>query len=288
MTSPNEAATFLRLAWKELFDPRAPDSYRPRLLDTHGLVHELSQLASLSRQDTRWKKHVGLVQQELKYSARIESCWLSNNPWSANLIARLTKASELPEIADLTTLFASTAPNAVTTTIDYLQQASEGLPKSKRKTLQILKLLGTHALRLQVHPLDAKEAVNAVADQDTISVLDRIKCLFNETDHRFVCILHLTGSRSHAQSIFEGSPFRTALKSDFSTRHRSSVIQEKGHKRLDILFRNRNEISLGRRDGSYPKLSPHIGCLQLLSKPGQHNHPTQCVGRWANKHGGRK
>ena len=62
----DESANFVALAWQELFDPKTPYSYRPKLYDTHGLVEELSSLADLAIQDRRCVRHLELVKGELQ------------------------------------------------------------------------------------------------------------------------------------------------------------------------------------------------------------------------------
>ena len=92
------------LRWRELFAKYVPDSYRPRLMDTPGVLRELEWVSELAHEDTRWKRQLGLVISELKqitekdrltqvYSPRlyhaIQDLSLETKPGQCNSIARL-------------------------------------------------------------------------------------------------------------------------------------------------------------------------------------------------------
>ena len=176
--SHDESTRFIALAWQELFDPTTPDSYRPRLLDTHGLVAELCSLAELAIQDKRWSRHIDLVQEELRWATEAESCWLGESPWSSGVIDQITRTKEIGQIIDLATLFASTSPDPVTRLLECLHRETSLLPKNKEKTLRILRLLGTQAIRMGLAGPDVSLDVSELRDDDQVAVVERFRALF--------------------------------------------------------------------------------------------------------------
>ncbi len=92
LDSANESSALVALAWQEMFDADTPDSYRPRLFDTHFLVSELAELTTLPSRDARWKRHVKLVQDEVRQAIRAESHWLADHRWCCELLGNLVKS----------------------------------------------------------------------------------------------------------------------------------------------------------------------------------------------------
>ena len=211
----DESAAFVALAWQELFDPATPDSYRPRLYDTHGLVEELSSLADLAFQDKRWSRHLELVRSELRWAAGTETCWLRQNPWSAGIIEKISSATEVAQIKDLAALFASTSPDPVTHLFECLHRETSSLPKNKEKSLAVLKLLGTQAIR---SGLTASEVALDLADvrhDDHMAIVQRLHGLFVAETRPFHCVVHLSGNASHVHSLFGHNGFQQARTKDF-------------------------------------------------------------------------
>ena len=211
----DENAAFLALAWQELFDPATPDSYRPRLYDTHGLVDELSFLADLAFQDLRWSRHLKLVQSELRWAAETETCWLKQNPWPAGIIEKISRATEVAQIKDLAALFASTSPNPVTQLFECLHRESSTLPKNKKKSLAVLKLLGTQAIRRGLTASDVALDLPDLRHDDHVAIVQRLHGLFETEARPFHCVVHLSGDTSHVHSLFTHNSFQQARTKDF-------------------------------------------------------------------------
>ena len=211
----DESAAFVALAWQELFDPATPDSYRPRLYDTHGLVEELASLAELASQDDRWSRHLELVRNELRWAAKLESCWLSRSPWSAGIIQRISSATELTQIKDLATLFASASRNPVAQLFDCLHRETSALPKNKERSLAVLKLLATQAIRRHLSADDVALNLHDLRHDNLVAILDRIRGLMEAQTRPFHCVVHLSGDASHVHSLFGRNGFRQARKQDF-------------------------------------------------------------------------
>lgn len=211
----DEGTAFIALAWQELFDPATPDSYRPRLYDTHGLVEELASLADLASQDERWSRHLELVQNELRWAAKFESCWLSHEPWSASIIQRISSATELGQIKDLAALFVSASPNPVTQLFKCLHRETSTLPANKEKSLAVLNLLGTQAIRRQLAAEDVALDLHDVEHDNHIAILERLQGQLEAQTRPFRCIVHLRGNASHVHSLFGNNGFQQARKQDF-------------------------------------------------------------------------
>ena len=212
---PDESTAFVALAWQELFDPTTPDSYRPRLFDTHGLVGELSSLAELASQDARWSRHIDLVQRELRWAASAESCWLRDSPWSAEIIEKISGTTETAQIVDLAELFASTSPDPVAGLCECLHRETLSLPKNKEKTLAVLRLLGTQAIRRELTGSDVALDLSDVQPGDRLAVVSRLRGLFQAEKRSFHCVVHLLGKTSHIHSLFSHHGFRQARTKDF-------------------------------------------------------------------------
>ena len=211
----DESAAFVALAWQELFDPATPDSYRPRLYDTHGLVEELSSLADLAFHEKRWSRHLGLVRRELQWAAATETCWLRQHPWSAGLIEKICSATEVAQIKDLAALFTSTSPNSVTQLFECLRRETSSLPKNKEKSLTVLKLLGTQAIRRGLTASEVALDLTDMRHEDLMAIIQRLEGLFVAEPRPFHCVVHLTGNPSHIHSVFGHSGFRQARTKDF-------------------------------------------------------------------------
>lgn len=211
----DESAAFVALAWQELFDPATPDSYRPRLYDTHGLVEELASLADLASQDERWSRHLELVRNELRWAAKFESCWLRHSPWSAGIIQSISSATELAQIKDLAALFSSASPNPVAQLFDCLHRETSTLPANKERSLAVLKLLATQAIRRHLAAEDVALDLHDVRHDNHVSILERLRGLLEVQTRPFQCVVHLKGPASHVHSLFGHNGFRQARKRDF-------------------------------------------------------------------------
>ncbi len=212
---PDESAAFVTLAWEELFDLTTPDSYRPMLYDSYGLVEELSSLADLVLQDERWLRHLKLVQSELQCAAKTETFWLKQNPWSAGIVEKISSATEVAQIKDLADLFSSTSPDPVAQLFECLHRETLALPKNKRKVLVVLKHLGTQAIRRRLTASDVALDLPDALHDDQPAIIQRLQGLFEAETRQFQCVIHLIGDASHIHSLFDRNGFRQARKNDF-------------------------------------------------------------------------
>ena len=211
----DEGAAFVALAWNELFDPTTPDSYRPRLYDTHGLVAELSSLAELAAQDNRWFRHIELVQRELRSAVKDEACWLDQSPWSSGIIDNIASATELAQVADLADVFRSTSPDPVSSLFECLHREIAFLPRNKKRTLRVLGLLGTQAIRSGLTASDVALNFCDARDDDQTAVVQRLIGSLAPTTRPFTCVVHLMGDESQVHSLFGQNGFQQAKTKDF-------------------------------------------------------------------------
>ena len=211
----DESASFVALAWQELFDPKTPYSYRPKLYDTHGLVEELSSLADLAIQDRRWVRHLELVKSELQVAAAAETCWLKEHTWSAGIIKKISDTTEIAQIKDLTTLFTSTSPNPVTQLFECLYRELGTLPKNKKKTLTVLKLLGTQAIRCGLTASGIGLNLPDIRHKNHMEIAHILQGLFEAKSRSFYCVVQLSGDPSHVHSLFAQNGFQKARKKDY-------------------------------------------------------------------------
>ena len=211
----DENAAFVALAWQELFNPRTPYSYRPRLYDTHGLIEELSFLANLALQDRRWLRHLELVKNELHLAADAEKFWLKENTWSQSIIQKIISADDTAQIEDLTVLFAGTSPDPVTQLFECLHREMTTLPKNKKKLIAVLKLLGTQAIRRGLTVSDVELDSPEIYHENPKEIADRLQGLFEAKSRQFYCVVRLSGNPSDVHSLFARSNFRRARKKDF-------------------------------------------------------------------------
>ncbi len=211
----DENAAFVALAWQELFNPRAPYSYRPRLYDTHGLIEELSFLANLALQDKRWLRHLDLVKNELGLAADAEKCWLKENSWSKSIIQKISSVTDIAQIQDLTVLFASTSPDPVTQLFKCLHREMTTLPKNKKNLIAVLKLLGTQAIRRGLTVSDVNLDSPEIYHENHKEIADRLLGLFEAESRQFYCVVRLNSDSSHIHSLFARNGFRKARIKDF-------------------------------------------------------------------------
>lgn len=211
----DENAEFVILAWRELFDLTTPYSYRPKLYDTHSLVEELSSLADLAIQDKRWSRHLTLVKDELQRVADTEMCWLKENTWSAGIIKKISDTTEVAQIKDLATLFTSTSPDPITQLFECLHRELQTLPKNKEKTLTVLKLLGTQAIRHGLTASDVGLNLPEVHLKNHMEIAHLLQGLFEAEPRSFYCVVQLSGDSSHIHSLFAQNGFQKARKKDF-------------------------------------------------------------------------
>ena len=211
----DESAAFVALAWNELFDPTTPDSYRPRLYDTRGLVAELSSLAELAAQDNRWFRHIELVQRELRSAVKDEACWLDQSPWSSGIIDNIASATELAQVADLADVFRSTSPDPVSSLFECLHREIASLPRNKKRTLRVLGLLGTQAIRSGLTASDVALNFRDARDDDQTAVVKRLIGSLEPTTRPFTCVVHLMGDESQVHSLFGQNGFQQARTKDF-------------------------------------------------------------------------
>ena len=215
LDSANESSALIALAWQEMFDADTPDSYRPRLFDTHSLVSELAALTTLASRDTRWKRYVKPVQDEVRQAIHAESHWLDDHRWCCELLGNLVKSNSPSEIKDIATVFSDTAPSPVPTLLDVLHRESARLPKNKQRTLDVLEHLGTHAVRLGYLATDAAAVGGIGHSEDVHAIVDKIGASLQAQPRQFTCIVRLYGDRPTLQAIIEPTDVRLAKRSDF-------------------------------------------------------------------------
>ena len=215
LVSADESSALIALAWREMFDADTPDSYRPRLFDTHFLVAELAELATLSLRDSRWRNHVKFVQEEIQTAIVAEAHWLADQSWCCGLLEKLTRSESLREINDIATVFSTTAPSPIPTLVCALQREAAELPKNKQRTLAVLEHLGTHAVRLGYLPTDANSAVGDTYSKDVQAVVENIGASLQAQARRFTCIVRLYGNGPTVQSLLVSTDVRLARLSDF-------------------------------------------------------------------------
>ena len=230
LSRADESAAFVALAWQELFDSDTPDSYRPLPFDVRFLVAELSDLAQLARDDSRWHRHIKTVQEELRQTATSESPWLRSHRWSASLLDRLGATKDLHEVVDLAAVFRSTSPDAMTTLVDALRREAESLPKNKKRTLECLRLLAAHARQHGWMPTDTSVIEkNEDIVQPLESVVNRISASLTGQERKFTCIVRLHGELATTQSVFQGSPqFRLARIRDYPNDQQGRTFRQEG------------------------------------------------------------
>ena len=210
-----ESSRFIALAWRELLDRRTPSSYRPKLLDTHGLVEEIRELSELSSENPRWRRHIQLVQRELHIASKSEGFWLQDNPWAEHLIGRLSTTQHLSELKDLATVFNTAFPEAVDRLVASLYEACTKLPKKKQAALNVLQLLGTHAIRLGIPSPTLDQALDLARGASPQAIVEYIHTMLIVRDRPFTCIVSLSGDPRHIQSVFASSRLRRTRMKDF-------------------------------------------------------------------------
>ena len=211
----DESTAFVALAWDELFHPETPDSYRPRLFDTRLLITELEELAALAQDDSRWTRHVRIVQDEIKESARQESRWVANTAWNTALLSTIVSADDLREIEDLAGLFAATSNSGITTLMDALHHESRNLPRKKEKILEILRLLATNARMFGFVDIQNNFALHEDRYSENCSVVvDHICSSLEIQMRKFNCIVRMRGDRSTIQSVIGNTRIRISRKND--------------------------------------------------------------------------
>ena len=226
----DESAAFVALAWQELFDSDTPDSHRPLPFDVRFLVAELSSLAQLARDDSRWQRHIKTVQEELQQTAHSESLWLRSHHWSASLIDKIGTTKDLHEMGDLAAVFGSTSPDAMTTLVDTLRREVESLPKNKKRTLECLRLLATHSRQQECMPADT----SAIENNEDVAqplelVVNRIAASLAGQERKFTCIIRLHGELATVQSVFqESSQFRLARIRDYPNNQQGRTFRLEG------------------------------------------------------------
>ena len=100
----SEATGFLTLRWRELFAKHVPDTYRPRLMDTPGLLDELQWVSELTIHDSRWARHLRLIIKELKQVVVADQLVKEHSPRLFHVIQELSsdaKPKECESIARL-------------------------------------------------------------------------------------------------------------------------------------------------------------------------------------------
>ena len=216
LESADESTAFVALAWDELFHSETPDSYRPRLFDTRLLIAELAELAALAQDDSRWTRHVHLVQKEISESARLESRWVPNTAWDKAFVTTIVNASDLREIEDIAGLFLVTSTSSITTLMEALRHESRNLPRNKQQVLEILRLLATNARILGIVNIHDNFAVREELYSENCSIVVDHICASLELHRRdFRCIVRLRGEKSTIQSATMNTRLRISRKTDF-------------------------------------------------------------------------
>lgn len=178
-------------------------------------MEELSFLANLALQDKRWLRHLELVKNELQLAANAEKCWLKENTWSKSIIQKISSVTDIAQIEDLTVLFADTSPDPVTQLFECLYYEMTTLPKNKKNVNEVLKLLGTQAIRRGLTVSDVTLDSPEMYHENHNEIADRLQGLLKAKSRQFHCVVLLNGDSSHVHSFFEHNNFRKARIKDF-------------------------------------------------------------------------
>lgn len=204
-----EASRFLVLRWQELFAKYTPDTYRPYLMDTPGLLEELRWVSELAEEDERWDRQRRLVIEELKYCAERDplvgelspriQCALDDlkqdaSPGECEALARLG-CEELRDYGDLA--------------FDRLEQllgkeAGDGDLSSKEKANRLLGRIATRAVQRGFGRRYCEQLLTeSHLHEEPLDVLQELQQGLNGSEREWRCIYALNSDRSDRHIIEE-------------------------------------------------------------------------------------
>jgi len=96
LNKADESAAFMLLCWAELFDENpVPISYRPKLMNSYSLLHELKDVTSKAEENEQhWKSHIPFLIDELKKVSENDKVIQKYYPEISYTIRNLPKKGE--------------------------------------------------------------------------------------------------------------------------------------------------------------------------------------------------
>lgn len=161
LSSGSESTAFLILAWEEMFDAYAPDTFQPRLFNVPLLIAELHSVASKALVSDRWLPHVKAIQDELGRAVEWDQAFLAGLPylrWATDLVSKKTAPKEIAEIAKTLSVheigFHQLAQQ-------QLRSAVTNLPQRKEAVFRALRRLATIAVNAGFKQEDFQDLCDA-------------------------------------------------------------------------------------------------------------------------------
>lgn len=265
MSTPAEAAiaptdsmsAFIVHAWRELLDPRSPDTYRARALNPFAMLDELVKVAEFAQGDAKWLSHVHSICAEISE----ESTAFFRLPLPAaakgafELLGKSTNArqEDLGRVRDVAMLVKDLCGDPLAILFDHVRKLVEADVREKSEFLRSLGHIATHAHRSGLAETSQAALSEFDASRPPQDALDTLQAALDPVRRNFRCFLAVSGDQSNIDSLLAGSELERAGTSRFD---RSELALEwhaelPAHHVIEVAASDRSprmaaEASLGR------------------------------------------
>lgn len=215
-----EATRYLVLRWKELFDRYTPDTYRPRLMDTPGLLAELRWVGELDDSSGHWGRHRRMIVEELQdrlpSDELVRECCprqhvvLSNCPPDAS-------PTTLVSIAKLGLEALDSYEELAFKALERLVDSEDGALPKKEKAEHLLSIIATRAVQRGF----GRHYCEDILGDDALTwtpgeVVDALRKGLRVHDREWMCVYALSDGKDGAliRSLLEKTDFTLMQKSE--------------------------------------------------------------------------
>ena len=213
----DERTSFILLAWAEIFGEKTPDTYRPKLLDTLGLISELNEIATEAENDDRWIYNFQYIISELELISDNDPSIINHHPQIIHLIKSLSDEHDSPaRIIRKTKIAIDRLKNYSDLVRSHVSKISKNLPKNKKEALSSLQLLSS---RTMAEGIDRSQCLNPVADGNLLltsqQIIDKILETTKRWEREWTCIISLRGDKDDIRSLISKTEFKDLPKRSY-------------------------------------------------------------------------
>lgn len=207
----NRDALFVAQAWRELFDPRSPDTYRARALDPFMLLDELLKVCELAKADQKWMSHVHLICAEIRDEAntfaRLAAPSAAKHAFVSVGAFSTVRHEDLHRVKEVATLAKDLSGSPLQVLLAETHALLTNNIQQKSDFLRALGFVASHAHRLGVGDEIAGALKRCDLTETPEAVLDVIAAELYPVERQFHCFLAVSGPIPDLDSLLVDSDF---------------------------------------------------------------------------------
>lgn len=205
----NPGSLFVSQAWHELTNPRSPDTYRARTLDSILLLDELQRVLQLAKRDQKWLSHVHAICEEIGAEAvgfqKLGLPSAAKQAFATLGDFRTVKYDDLCRVEETVSIAKALSRDYVPILIAQARACLADGVHEKQGLLRALACLATHAQTLGFADEIADGVDRCDLTQPPEAVVEVISQRFAAPERVYRCFVAIEGPISDLDALFSAT-----------------------------------------------------------------------------------